>query len=50
MGAERVNAVRTSFFGRGAISLLPAELKKRGYGRARLVTVRFFNSAGNRQS
>ncbi len=41
MGAERVNAVKTSFFGKGAISLLPAELKKRGYGRALLVTDRF---------
>ena len=46
MGAERVNAVRTSFFGRGAISLLPAELKKRGYGRALLVTDRFLFENG----
>ena len=28
MGAERINAVKTSFFGKGAIGLLPAELKK----------------------
>lgn len=41
MGAERVNAVKTSFFGRGAIALLPAELAKRGYRRALLVTDRF---------
>ncbi len=41
MGAERVNAVKTSFFGKGAISLLPAELKKRRYSRALLVTDRF---------
>lgn len=41
MGAERINAVKTSFFGKGAIGLLPAELKKRGYGRALIVTDKF---------
>lgn len=41
MGAERVNAVKTSFFGSGAIALLPAELEKRGYRRALLVTDKF---------
>ena len=33
MGRERINAVTTSFFGRGSIGLLPGELKKRGYRR-----------------
>jgi len=41
MAAERVNAVKTSFFGKGAISLLPEELKKRGYQRALIVTDKF---------
>ena len=41
MSAERVNAVKTSFFGKGAISLLPAELKKRGYKRTLIVTDKF---------
>lgn len=38
---ERRNAVETSFFGRGSISLLPAELKKRGIKRGLIVTDRF---------
>jgi alcohol dehydrogenase len=41
MRAERVNAVKTSFFGKGSISLLPDELKKRGYRRALIVTDKF---------
>ena len=41
MGRERINAVTTSFFGRGSIGLLPGELKKRGYRRGLIVTDRF---------
>ena len=41
MGAERINAVKTSFFGKGAIGLLPAELKKRRYKRVLIVTDKF---------
>lgn len=41
MGRERSNAVETSFFGRGSIALLPAELKKRGVKRGLIVTDRF---------
>ena len=39
MGAERINAVKTSFFGKGALSLLPAELKKMGIRRGLIVTL-----------
>lgn len=46
MGAERINAVKTSFFGRGAISLLPDELKKRGFRRALIVTDKFLAEQG----
>ena len=46
MGAERINAVKTSFFGRGAISLLPDELRKRGYSRALIVTDKFLAGSG----
>ena len=46
MGAERINAVRTSFFGKGAISLLPGELRKRGYKRALIVTDKFLVETG----
>ena len=41
MGRERINAVTTSFFGKGSIGLLPAELKKRGYRRGLIVTDQF---------
>ena len=40
MGAERINAVKTSFFGKGALSLLPAELKKMGIRRGLIVKER----------
>ena len=36
--AERINAVKTSFFGKGAIRLLVPELQKMGIRRALLVT------------
>ena len=39
--AERINAVKTSFFGKGAIRLLGPELQKMGIRRALLVTDRF---------
>ena len=35
--AERINAVKTSFFGKGAIRLLGPELQKMGIRRALLV-------------
>ena len=38
--AERINAVKTSFFGKGAIRLLGPELQKMGIRRALLVTDR----------
>lgn len=43
---NRVNSVKTSFFGKGAISLLPDELRKRGYHRALIVTDRFLYENG----
>lgn len=46
MGLERINAVATSFFGRGSIGLLPAELKKRGMKRGLIVTDRFLYERG----
>ncbi len=46
MGAERINAVKTSFFGKGALSLLPAELKKMGIRRGLIVTDRFLYETG----
>ena len=41
MGSARINAVTTSFFGKGSIGLLPAELKKRGYRRGLIETDQF---------
>ena len=38
---ERINAVKTTFFGKGAIRLLGPELKKTGIRRALLITDRF---------
>ena len=42
--AERINAVKTSFFGKGAIRLLGPELQKMGVTRALLVTPLFCSS------
>ena len=44
--AERINAVKTSFFGKGAIQLLGPELQKMGIRRALLVTDRFLYDSG----
>ncbi|MEY8351823.1 iron-containing alcohol dehydrogenase [Lachnospiraceae bacterium 54-53] len=46
MGHERINAVTTSFFGRGSIGLLPEELKKRGLKRGLIVTDQFLYESG----
>jgi len=43
MNAHRVNAVVTSFFGQGAISLLPEELKKRSLKRG-LLPINFYTN------
>lgn len=43
---ERVNAVKTSFFGKGSIGLLPEALRKRNYRRALIVTDKFLFEAG----
>ncbi len=43
---ERINAVPVSFFGKGAISLLPAELRKRNLKRALIVTDKFQYESG----
>ncbi len=43
---ERMNAVKTSFFGKGAINLLIPELKKMGIHRALVVTDRFLYTSG----
>ncbi len=42
----RVNSVKTSFFGRGAVSLLVPELKKMGVRRALIVTDSFLYKSG----
>jgi len=44
--AERINAVKTSFFGRGAVRLLIPELRKMGARRALVVTDRFLYESG----
>ncbi len=44
--ADRINSVKTSFFGKGAISLLPAELKKMRVRRALIVTDSFLYETG----
>ena len=44
--AERMDAVRTSFFGKGAIQLLGPELKKLRIRRALVVTDRFLYQSG----
>ena len=43
---ERIDAVGLSFFGKGAIRQLPAELKKMGIRRALVVTDRFLYETG----
>lgn len=43
---ERINAVKTSFFGKGAVRLLIPELKKMGIRRALVVTDRFLYDSG----
>ena len=43
---ERINAVPTSFFGKGAINLLPAELQKMGLKRGLIVTDKFLYESG----
>lgn len=43
---ERINAVKTSFFGRGAVALLGPELQKMAIRRALLVTDRFLYESG----
>lgn len=43
---ERINAVKTSFFGKGAIRMLIPELKKNGIRRALVVTDRFLYESG----
>ncbi len=50
MGLERISSVAVSFFGRGCVSLLPEELKKRGLKRGLIVTDKFLyeNGAGDR--
>ena len=44
--AERINAVKTSFFGKGAITLLGPELRRMGVVRALVVTDRFLYESG----
>lgn len=46
MALERINAVGTSFFGRGSMGLLPDELKKRGFKRGLIVTDPFLYENG----
>ena len=46
MALERINAVGTSFFGRGSIGLLSDELKKRGFKRGLIVTDPFLYKNG----
>lgn len=43
---ERINAVKTTFFGKGAIRLLGPELRKTGIRRALLITDRFLYKSG----
>lgn len=44
--AERINAVKTSFFGKGAVRLLGPELRRMGVRRALVVTDRFLYESG----
>ncbi|MDO5544609.1 MAG: iron-containing alcohol dehydrogenase [Eubacteriales bacterium] len=43
---ERIDAVKTSFFGKGAVRMLEPELQKMGITRALLVTDRFLYESG----
>ncbi|MDD5833060.1 MAG: iron-containing alcohol dehydrogenase [Clostridiales bacterium] len=43
---ERINAVKTTFFGKGAIRMLGPELKKTGISRALVITDRFLYENG----
>lgn len=43
---ERINAVKTTFFGKGAVKLLGPELRKTGIKRALLITDRFLYKSG----
>ena len=44
--AERINAVKTSFFGQGSVRLLGPELQRMGVRRALVVTDRFLYESG----
>lgn len=44
--AERINAVKTSFFGKGSVRLLGPELQRMGVRRALVVTDRFLYESG----
>jgi len=44
--ADRINAVKTTFFGKGAINQLVPELKKMGHKRALIITDRFLYENG----
>ena len=44
--AHRINAVKTSFFGKGAVKLLSDEVRKMGLHRALIVTDRFLYESG----
>ncbi|MCR4657813.1 MAG: iron-containing alcohol dehydrogenase, partial [Lachnospiraceae bacterium] len=44
--AHRINSVKTSFFGKGAINLLVEELRKVGTKRALIVTDKFLYESG----
>lgn len=46
MGAERFESVATSFFGPGAIGLLPAEMRKQGAKRVLIVTDKYLHESG----
>ncbi|MFV0440371.1 MAG: iron-containing alcohol dehydrogenase [Lachnospirales bacterium] len=41
LNAQRVNSVKTSLFGKGAINMLPDELKKKGVKRGLIITDKF---------
>ncbi|MFV0441462.1 MAG: iron-containing alcohol dehydrogenase [Lachnospirales bacterium] len=46
LSPQRINAVKTNFFGSGAITLLSPELEKKGYKRALIVTDMFLYESG----
>ncbi len=46
MNAHRINSVVTSFFGQGAITLLPEELRKRSLKRGLIITDKFLYQSG----